>query len=65
MIVSDGGKSRQVLEAGDFALIPAWREHQEVNESDAEVVWIITRSGGEPVVQNLSTWGESEGVEKK
>lgn len=55
-IISDNGKTRQVLEAGDFALIPAWTEHQEVNESDEEVKWIITRSGGSPVVVNLEGW---------
>jgi mannose-6-phosphate isomerase-like protein (cupin superfamily) len=29
-IVSEGGKKRQDLEPGDFALIPAFCEHQEV-----------------------------------
>lgn len=33
-IVSDGGKKRQDLAPGDFALIPAYAEHQEVNDSD-------------------------------
>ena len=44
-IVSDGGKSKVTLEPGDYALIPAWAEHQEVNESGEEVVWCIVRSG--------------------
>lgn len=44
-IVSDGGKKKQVLEPGDYALIPAWAEHQEVNESDEDVVWCIVRNG--------------------
>ena len=30
----DGGKRKQHLKPGDFALIPAFAEHQEVNESD-------------------------------
>ena len=58
-VVSEGGKKRQVLEKGDFALIPAHAEHQEVNEGDEEVEWIITRSGRVPVVENLEGWGSS------
>ena len=60
-IVSEGGEKKQVLEPGDFALIPAWREHQEVNEGEGEVVWCIVRSpGGEAVVVNLEGgWGTS------
>jgi uncharacterized RmlC-like cupin family protein len=59
-IVSEGGKNKQVLEPGDYALIPAWAEHQEVNEGDEEVVWCIVRSGGEPKVVNLEGWGTSQ-----
>lgn len=60
-IVSEGGERRQDLEPGDWALIPAWREHQEVNEGDEECVWVICRApGGVPVVENLGGWGESE-----
>lgn len=58
-IVSDGGRRSQDLAPGDFALIPAWAEHQEVNNGDADCVWVITRSGAEPVVVNLRGWGES------
>ena len=59
-VVSDGGNKIQVLEKGDFALIPAHAEHQEVNEGDEEVEWIITRSGRVPVVENLEGgWGTS------
>ena len=57
-IVSDGGKSKQILEKGDFALIPAYAEHQEVNEGDEEVEWIITRSGRVPVVENQDGWSK-------
>jgi len=56
-VISDNGKTRQELAPGDFALIPAWTEHQEVNDGEEEVTWIITRSGGEPVVVNLEGWG--------
>ena len=58
-VVSEGGKKKQVLEKGDFALIPAHAEHQEVNEGDDEVEWIITRSGRVPIVENLEVWGTS------
>ncbi len=54
------GLQKHTLAPGDFALIPAWIEHQEVNESDEEVVWIITRSGSKPVVVNLNGWGGKE-----
>ena len=55
-IVSDGGKNRQILGPGDFALIPAWAKHQEVNDGDDEVIWVITRSGRTPFVENLQGW---------
>jgi len=58
-IVSEGGKKRQVLEKGDFALIPAYADHQEVNDGDADLEWIISRSGRVPVVENLEDWGKS------
>ncbi|KIW41051.1 hypothetical protein, variant [Exophiala oligosperma] len=54
------GDLRQDLNPGDWALIPAYREHQEVNDGDEEVVWVIVRApSGAPVVENLSGWGES------
>lgn len=56
IVFQDGRESVQLAE-GDFALIPAHCEHQEVNESDHEVKWIITRSGGEAIVENLDGWG--------
>ena len=59
-VISEGGRKRQDLSPGDFALIPAWTEHQEVNGSDEEVTWIISRSGGTPVVVNLKGWAEGE-----
>ena len=58
-IVSEGGKRKEVLEPGDYALIPAWAEHQEVNEGEEEVVWCIVRNGREPKVVNLEGWGMS------
>lgn len=58
-VVSESGKKRQDLKPGDFALIPKFVEHQEVNDSDEDVVWIITRSGTSPVVENLKGWDTS------
>ncbi|ROW07496.1 hypothetical protein VPNG_07112 [Cytospora leucostoma] len=37
----EGNEQKQVLKPGDWALIPANREHQEVNDGDEEVVWVI------------------------
>lgn len=57
-VVSDGGKQIDRLAPGDWALIPQGREHQEVNEGDEEVVWVICRApGGTPEVVNLTGWG--------
>lgn len=54
------GLTRTDLAPGDFALIPAYCEHQEVNEGDEEVEWIITRSGKTPLAINLEGWGGEE-----
>ena len=59
-MLSEGGNKRKVLEKGDFALIPAHAEHQEVNDGDEEVEWIITRSGRVPFVENLQAWSKSD-----
>ncbi|KAI0160605.1 cupin domain-containing protein [Xylariaceae sp. FL1272] len=48
---------RTELSAGDFAFIPPWTEHQEINETDEDVVWILIRTGPEPVVVYLTGWG--------
>ena len=58
-VVSEGGTKKQILEKGDFALIPAHAEHQEVNDGDEELEWIITRSGRVPFVENLERWDKS------
>lgn len=56
-----GNEQKQVLRAGDWALIPANREHKEVNEGDEEVVWVIVRApGGIPEVVNLTGWKGEE-----
>jgi uncharacterized RmlC-like cupin family protein len=62
-IVSEGRTKRQDLAPpSDFALIPAYAEHQEVNDGDGEVVWVITRSGSEPVAENLEGWGKCRDI---
>jgi hypothetical protein len=49
---------RHHLSPGDFAFVPAWTEHQVINEGDVgDVVWVVTRSGGEPVQVDLVGWG--------
>ncbi|KAF6804092.1 cupin domain-containing protein [Colletotrichum sojae] len=54
---SAGEVKRHEMEKGDFAFIPAWTEHQLLNETDQETVWIITRSGSQPTVVGLTDWG--------
>ncbi|ORY25066.1 RmlC-like cupin domain-containing protein [Naematelia encephala] len=57
-IVSAGGKVTNVLEPGDWALIPAGAEHQEANAGDEEVVWVIVRGGNVPQVHNTEGWSK-------
>lgn len=55
------GTKRQSLSPGDWAIIPAYAEHQEANEGEEEVVWVIVRGpGGLPVVENLGGWKKEE-----
>ncbi|KAI0810181.1 RmlC-like cupin domain-containing protein [Xylaria sp. FL0064] len=60
LVTNTGGGEDQLnrheLSAGDFAFVPPWTEHQEINETDEEVVWILIRSGPEPVVVYLTGW---------
>lgn len=49
---------RHELSPGDFVFIPAWTEHQVVNEADdGDVVWVVIQSGGERVQVDLRGWG--------
>ncbi|KAF2501849.1 hypothetical protein BU16DRAFT_450022 [Lophium mytilinum] len=59
IVSGPNGSKRQDLGPGDFALIPAYAQHQEVNDSGEDIVWIITRGGRNPIVENLDGWGES------
>lgn len=54
---SAGEVKRHEMAKGDFAFIPAWTEHQLLNETDQETVWVITRSGSQPTVVGLTDWG--------
>ncbi|KAI0410127.1 RmlC-like cupin domain-containing protein [Xylaria palmicola] len=60
LVTNTGGGEDQLkrheLSAGDFAFIPPWTEHQELNETEEDVVWILIRSGPEPVVVYLTGW---------
>ncbi|KAI1802998.1 RmlC-like cupin [Daldinia bambusicola] len=57
---ADEEPKRHELSPGDFAFIPPWTEHQEINDTDENVVWILIRSGPEPVVVYLTGWGGGE-----
>lgn len=57
---ADEEPKRHELSAGDFAFVPPWTEHQEINDTDENVVWVLIRSGPEPVVVYLTGWGGDE-----
>ena len=51
-----GDRLEHVAEAGpgDFVFVPAHVVHQEINASaELETVWVVVRSGVDPVVVNL------------
>lgn len=52
---------RHQLGKGDFVFVPAWTEHQALNESeDEDLVWVVIRSGPQPVEVSLTDWGGPE-----
>lgn len=59
------GHKRIDLAPGDFALIPSYTLHQEVNDGDEEVKWIITRSGRVPIVENVDSWADTVKMDGK
>ena len=62
---SNGGlePKRHYLCNGDFAFVPAWTEHQALNESqEDDLMWVVIRTGPSPVEVNLTGW---EGPEAK
>ena len=63
LIVKEGFEDelkRHRLEPGSFAFVPAWTEHQFVNNTDNDVVWVITQSGSQPLGAVLTDWGGDE-----
>jgi uncharacterized RmlC-like cupin family protein len=59
----DEKPERYDLEQGDFACVPAWTEHQALNESEEDLLWVIIRSGSQPVEVNLTDWGGPEATD--
>ncbi len=56
---------RHELGPGDFAFIPAWTEHQTVNESDAaDFHMVVIRTGSSPVEVHLTDWGGPHAAEQ-
>jgi uncharacterized RmlC-like cupin family protein len=56
-VESEGGKVKKSLKPGDWCMIPAYKEHREVNEGDDDITWVIVRSPGPiPKVVNLTGW---------
>ncbi|KAK3292896.1 RmlC-like cupin domain-containing protein [Chaetomium fimeti] len=53
----DEEPERHELGPGDFAFIPAWTEHQAVNNSETDFHLVIIRTGGRPVEVDLTGWG--------
>ncbi|TFB02877.1 hypothetical protein CCMA1212_005253 [Trichoderma ghanense] len=63
LVVKEGFKGElrhHELKPGDFAFVPAWTEHQIRNDTDQELVWVITQSGPRPVGAILTDWGGQE-----
>jgi uncharacterized RmlC-like cupin family protein len=57
----DHGEFDVTLRAGDFAFVPAWLPHQEINRSiDTPFQWVVVRSTSKPIVINLPDdfWNE-------
>ncbi|KAK0630449.1 RmlC-like cupin domain-containing protein [Bombardia bombarda] len=51
---------RYDLDQGDFAVVPPWTEHQALNESEGDLLWVVIRNGPQPVEVNLTDWGGSQ-----
>lgn len=48
---------RHELVKGDFAFVPAWTEHQVLNQSEEDdLMWVVFRTGPSPVEVNLTGW---------
>ncbi|KLU81055.1 hypothetical protein MAPG_00150 [Magnaporthiopsis poae ATCC 64411] len=56
----DGPPKRYELEPGDFVFVPAWTEHQLINDTDEQVTWVVIQGGPSPIVVDLEEWGGDE-----
>ncbi|KAL8282497.1 hypothetical protein RB600_005783 [Gaeumannomyces tritici] len=56
----DGPPRRNELEPGDFVFVPAWTEHQLINDTDEQVTWVVIQGGPSPIVVDLEEWGGDE-----
>ncbi|KAF5665155.1 hypothetical protein FHETE_6771 [Fusarium heterosporum] len=45
------------LAPGDFAVVPAWVEHQFKNDTDGDVQWLVIQNGPAPIRADLTEWG--------
>lgn len=54
------GAQRNELTQGDLVFVPSWTEHQLVNETDDDAVWLLIQSGSRPVGADLTDWGGDE-----
>ncbi|KUI69975.1 Acireductone dioxygenase [Cytospora mali] len=66
----EGNEQKQILSPGDWALIPANREHKEVNDGDEEVVWVIhtvnipgSSPSPEDTIKSQVSWTPTQGDE--
>lgn len=60
----DGGQ-RNSLTKGDLVYVPPWTEHQMLNESDEDSVWLLIQNGARPVGADLKDWGGDEAFTRK
>ncbi|CAH0023945.1 unnamed protein product [Clonostachys rhizophaga] len=59
------GAQRNELTQGDLVFVPSWTEHQLVNETDDDAVWLLIQSGSRPVGADLTDWGGDEVFTRK
>ncbi|HTI14733.1 MAG TPA: cupin domain-containing protein [Dictyobacter sp.] len=46
--------------AGDFVYVPPFVPHQEINGGNEQSIWIIVRTGQEPIVVNLEAVNDAQ-----
>ncbi|WZH45202.1 RmlC-like cupin domain-containing protein [Fusarium acuminatum] len=45
------------LAPGDFAVVPAWVEHQFQNNTGEDAQWLVIQNGSKPIRADLTEWG--------